>query len=52
MEPVSFSVNKYHPFVGPLIPLFWASGDVFSGFQSQSGQPYLHLSGAYVLHVP
>ena len=25
------------PFVGPLIPLFWISGDVSSGFQSQSG---------------
>ena len=24
-------------FVGPLIPLFWAPGDVFSGFQSQGG---------------
>ena len=24
-------------FVGPLIPLFWTSGDVSSGFQSQSG---------------
>ena len=25
------------PFVGPLIPLFWTSGDIYSGFQSQSG---------------
>ena len=25
------------PFVGPLIPLFWSSGDVSSGFQSQNG---------------
>ena len=25
------------PFWGPLVPLFWISGDVFSGFQSQSG---------------
>ena len=23
--------------MGPLIPLFWTSGDVSSGFQSQSG---------------
>ena len=38
-------------FVGPLIPLFWTSGDVSSGFQSQSGQHYLHLAEAYVLHV-
>ena len=25
------------PFLGPLVPLFWISGDVSSGFQSQSG---------------
>ena len=37
--------------MGPLIPLFWTSGDV-SGFQSQSGQPYSHLEEAYVLNVP
>ena len=30
-------------FVGPLIPLFGTSGDISSGFLSQSGQPYLHL---------
>ena len=35
--------------VGPLTPLFWTSGDVSSGFQSQSGQPYLHLAEAYLL---
>ena len=23
--------------MGPLIPLFWTSGDVFSGFHSHSG---------------
>ena len=39
-------------FVGPLIPLFWTSGDVSSGFQSQSEQPYLHLVEAYMLHIP
>ena len=26
--------------LGPLIPLFWTSGYISSGFQSQSGQPY------------
>ena len=36
---------------GALIPLFWASGDVSSGFQSQSGQPYSHLAEAYVLDL-
>ena len=34
--------------MGPLIPLFWTSGDVSSGFQSHSGQPYSHLAEAYV----
>ena len=29
-------------FVGPLIPLFWTSGDVSPGFQSQGGSPHLH----------
>ena len=38
--------------MGPLILLFWTSGDVSSGFQSQSGQPYLRLAEAYVLYVP
>ena len=35
-------------FVEPLIALFWTSGDVSSWFQSQSGQPYLHLVEAYL----
>ena len=30
-------------FMGSLIPLFWTYGNVSSGFQSQSGQPSLHL---------
>ena len=38
--------------VGPLIPLFCASGDVSSGFQSKSGQPYSHLAEVYILPVP
>ena len=32
------------PFMGPLIPLFWTSGDVSCGFQSQSWKPYLYLA--------
>ena len=35
--------------VGQLIPLFWNSGDVSSGFQSQSGQFYSRLAEAYVI---
>ena len=38
--------------MGPLIPLFVTSGDVSSGFQNQSQQPYLHLAEVYVMYVP
>ena len=31
-------------FVGPLIPLFWTSGDVCPGFQNQGGFPRLRAS--------
>ena len=37
------------------IPLFWTSGDVSSGFQTDSGYPCLHLAEAYsplVQHLP
>ena len=37
--------------MGPLLSMFHTSGDVSSGFQSQSGQPYSHLTEAYVLDV-
>ena len=39
-------------FMGRLIPMFWTSGDVSSGCQSQSGQPYLCLAEAYMSHIP
>ena len=48
--PPPFLFFKF--FLGPLIPLFWASDDISSGFQSQSGQPYLHLAEAYVIYIP
>ena len=38
-------------FMGPMIPLFWTSGDVSSGFQSQNGQPYSHLAEVYVMYT-
>ena len=47
-----FFLEDISPFVGTLILLFWTSGDVFSGFQSQSGQPYLHLAEAYMIYIP
>ena len=34
-------------FLEPLIPLFWTSGDI----QSHSGQPYSHLTEAYMMYV-
>ena len=40
------------PFMGPLIPLFWTTGDLSSGFQLQSGQSYLRLAEAYVMYIP
>ena len=40
------------PFCGATdTPVFWTPGDVSSGFQNQSRQPYLHLADAYLLHV-
>ena len=46
-----FLVDKC-PFVGLLIPLFWISGDVSSGFQSEGRQPSLHLVEANMMYVP
>ena len=35
-------------FMGPLISIFWAFGDVSSG-SDQSGQPCSHLAEAYAM---
>ena len=48
---VSFIVD-IGPFIGPLILLFWTSGDVSSRFQSQSEQLYSDLPEVYVMYVP
>ena len=40
------------PFLGALVPLFWISGDVSSGFQSQSGLPYSHSGGVHNVRSP
>ena len=40
------------PFCGATDNQFWTSGDVSSGFQSQSGQPYSNFAEVYVLHIP
>ena len=40
--------------MGPLIPLFWTSGDVSSGFKARVGSALFELSGGIrvTLHVP
>ena len=50
--PSLFFIFLEDIFVWPLIPIFGTSDDVFSGFQSQTGQPYSHLAETYMLHVP
>ena len=37
-------------YFGATDTLFWISGDVSSGFQSQSGLPYLHCRGKHNVH--
>ena len=37
----NFFVGHMSLFAGPLIPLFWTSGDICPGFQSQGGFPRL-----------
>ena len=50
MENFSLKIMEdISPFCGLL---FWTCSDVSSGFQSQSGQTYLHLAEAYLLHIP
>ena len=46
-QPIFIFLVDNCPFVGPLVPLFWISGDVPSGFQSQSGLPYSHCGGKH-----
>ena len=40
------------PFWGPLVALFWISGDVSSGFQSQSGFCFIQIAEPNVMHIP
>ena len=39
-------------FLGALVPLFWISGDVSSGFQCQSGFCLIHFVEANVMYIP
>ena len=40
------------PFLGPLVPLFWISGDVSSGVPSQSGFCLIRIVEANVMYIP
>ena len=40
------------PFWGPLVPLFWISGDVSSGYQSQSGFCLIRIAEVNVMYIP
>ena len=42
-------LENVSPFCGATDTQFWTSGDVSSGFQSQSGQPYSCFDGG--IHV-
>ena len=37
---------------GALITLFQTSGDIFSGFQSQSEQSHSCLAEVYMIYIP
>ena len=39
------------PILGPLVPLFWISGDVSSGFQSQSGFCLIRVAEVNVMYI-
>ena len=40
------------PFLGPLVPLFWISGDISFGIQSQSGFCFIHFfAEANVMYI-
>ena len=40
------------PILGPLVPLFWISGDVSFGFQSQSGFCLIHTTKTWYTKHP
>ena len=47
-----FFLADTSPFSGPLVPLFWISGNISSRLQSQSGLPYLHCGGKRNVRSP
>ena len=48
-----FLLDTLHvPLYFPLVPLFWISGNVFSGFQSQSGFCLIYIVEVNVTYIP
>ena len=39
------------PILGPLVPLFWISGDISSGFQIQSGFCLIRTAEVNVMYI-
>ena len=53
IRPLLFLSDTFTcPILGPLVPLFWISGDVSSGFQSQSGFCLIRIAEANVMYIP
>ena len=48
---VFFSDTFTCPILGPLVPLFWISSDVSSGFQSQSGFCLIIIAEANIMYT-
>ena len=49
---VKITIIQNCPTFGPLVPLFWISGDISSGFQSQSGFCLIPIAEANVMYIP
>ena len=39
------------PILGPLVPLFWISGDISSRFQGQNGFCLIHIVEVNVMYI-
>ena len=47
-----FGGHTHVLFLGPLVPQFWISFDVSSGFQSQSGFCLIHIVQVNIMYIP
>ena len=51
---VSFLIDftDLSPILGPLVPLFWISGDVSLRFQGQSGICFICIADTNIIYIP